>query len=135
LGSCHNWSSKDYKENGVQLSAARARNIDWQVYRHRKNGDTTDTFPFGYALTDSYICSVSQLFGHVQGVDFLSLEYYKGELKNEKRLLRLLSKRMKNEIDDETFANGHFIITQEEYLKEYKRCMGYRVNVWKKLGI
>ena len=68
-------------------------------------------------------------------MDFLSLEYYQGELKNEKRLLRLLSKRMKNEIDDETFANGHFIITQEEYLKEYKRCMGYRVNVWKELGI
>ena len=135
LGACHNWSSKDYKENGVQLSDERARNIDWQVYRHRKNGNMTNTFPFGYALTDSYICGVSQLFGCVQNVDFLSLEYYQGELKNEKRLLRLLSKRMKNEIDDETFANGHFIITQEEYLKEYKRCMGYRVNVWKELGI
>ena len=135
LESCHNWTSKEYKANGVELSWERARNIDWRIYRHRKNGDVSDTFPFGYALSDGYAGGTNKIHGHVQNVDFLSLEYYQGELKNEKRLLRLLSKRMKNEIDDETFANGHFIITQEEYLKEYKRCMGYRVNVWKELGI
>jgi hypothetical protein len=35
--------------------------------------------------------------------------------------LRLLSKHLKGEIDDELFAHGHFLITQEEYMKKYKK--------------
>ncbi len=135
LESCHNWSSKDYKENGVLLSAERARNIDWRIYRHRKNGDVSDTFPFGYALSGGYARGVNKIYGHVQEVDFLSLEYYKGELTGANRLLSLFSKRMKNKIDDETFANGHFIITQEEYLKDYKTYLDFRADIWENLGI
>ena len=71
----------------------------------------------------------------MQEVDFLSLEYYKGELTGAKRLLSLFSKRMKNEIDDELFSHGHFIITQEEYLKEYKKYMDFRADIWENLGI
>lgn len=135
LGACHNWSSKDYKGNGVELSWERARNIDWRIYRQRKNGDVTDTFPFGYALSDGYARGANKIYGHVQEVDFLSLEYYKGELTGANRLLSLLSKRMKNQIDDELFAHGHFIITQEEYLKEYKKYMDFRADIWENLGI
>ena len=135
LESCHNWTSKEYKVNGVELSHERARNIDWRIYRQRKNGDVTDTFPFGYALSDGYARGVNKIYGHVQEVDFLSLEYYKGELTGANRLLSLLSKRMKNEIDDELFAHGHFIITQEEYLKEYKKYMEFRSDIWEEIGI
>lgn len=135
LESCHNWTSKEYKVNGVELSHERARNIDWRIYRQRKNGDVTDTFPFGYALSDGYARGVNKIYGHVQEVDFLSLEYYKGELTGVNRLLSLLSKRMKNEIDDELFAHGHFIITQEEYLKEYKKYMNFRSDIWEDIGI
>ena len=135
LEACHNWSSIDYKENGVLLSAERARNIDWRIYRHRKNGDVTDTFPFGYALSDGYARGVNKIYGHVQEVDFLSLEYYKGELTGANRLLSLFSKRMKNKIDDELFAHGHFIITQEEYLKDYKTYLDFRADIWENLGI
>ena len=42
---------------------------------------------------------------------------------------------MKNEIDDELFAHGHFIITQEEYLKEYKKYMNFRSDIWEDIGI
>ena len=42
-----------------------------------------------------------------------------------KRLLRLLSKHLKGEIDDELFAHGHFLITQEEYMKEYKKYIDF----------
>lgn len=135
LESCHNWTSKDYKENGVLLSAERARNIDWRIYRHRKNGDVSDTFPFGYALSDGYARGANKIYGHVQEVDFLSLEYYKGELTGANRLLSLFSKRMKNKIDDELFAHGHFIITQEEYLKDYKTYLDFRADIWENLGI
>ena len=71
----------------------------------------------------------------MQEVDFLSLEYYKGELTGANRLLSLFSKRMKNKIDDELFAHGHFIITQEEYIKEYKRYMNFLDEVWKDIGV
>ena len=136
LESCHNWSAKEYKENGVLLSRERARNIDWSVYRHRKNGDISDTFPCGYALSDGFVRGANKLYRHVlDGTDFLSLEYYKGELTGANRLLSLLSKRMKNEIDDEVFAHGHFIITQEEYLKEYKKYMDFRSDIWEEFGI
>lgn len=136
LESCHNWTAKEYKENGVQLSAERARNIDWSVYRHRKNGDISDTFPCGYALSDGFVRGANKLYRHIlDGTDFLSLEYYKGELTGANRLLSLLSKRMKNEIDDEVFAHGHFIITQEEYLKEYKKYMDFRSDIWEEFGI
>lgn len=135
LESCHNWTSKEYKMNGVELSHERARNIDWRIYRQRKNGDVTDTFPFGYALSDGYARGVNKIYGHVQEVDFLSLEYYKGKLTGANRLLSLLSKRIKNEIDDELFAHGHFIITQEEYLKDYKKYVDFRADIWENLGI
>ena len=92
-------------------------------------------FPFGYALFDGCVRGANKLFGHVQEVDFLSLEYYRGEFMGANRLLSLLSKRMRNEIDDELFAHGHFIITQEEYLKEYKKYMDFRSDIWEELGI
>lgn len=136
LESCHNWTAKEYKANGALLSRERARNIDWQIYRRRKNGDITDTFPCGYALSDGFVRGTNKLYRHaMDGTDFLSLEYYRGELTGANRLLSLLSKRMKNEIDDELFAHGHFIITQEEYLKEYKKYMDFRSDIWEELGI
>ena len=49
--------------------------------------------------------------------------------------MRLLSKHLKGEIDDELFAHGHLLITQEEYIKEYKRYMNFLDEVWKDIEV
>jgi hypothetical protein len=46
-----------------------------------------------------------------------------------------LSKHLKGEIDDELFAHGHFLITQEEYIKEYKRYMHFIDKAWEDMGV
>ena len=136
LYSCHNWNASDYKNNGEKLSPEYERQIDERYRRYQENGDITDTFPCGYGLSNGFVQGINKLYRDVMdGTDFLSLEYYQGDYENEKRLLRLLSKRMKGEIDDELFAHGHFLITQEEYIKEYKRYMNFLDEVWKDIEV
>lgn len=136
LESCYNWRVEDYKKNGIKLSPTQAKNVNRRYYRLKQNGDITDTLPCGYALSNGFVRGANKLYRDViDGIDVLSLEYYRGELTGANRLLSLLSKRMKNEIDDELFAHGHFIITQEEYLKEYKKYMDFRSDIWESLGI
>ena len=91
--------------------------------------------PRGYGLSDGYVTGVNKLWRDVIETDILSLEYYRGEYADGKRLLRLLSKHLKGEIDDELFAHGHFLITQEEYMKEYKRYMHFIDKAWEDMGV
>lgn len=136
LEASHNWKSGDYVKNGVQLSPEKEKRINRRYEHHKQDGDITDTFPCGYALSNGFARGANKLYRDIiDGIDVLSLEYYRGEFTGANRLLSLLSKRMKNEIDDELLAHGHFIITQEEYLKEYKKYMDFRSDIWEELGI
>ena len=136
LYACHNWRAEDYKKNGVKLSIEKVENINRRYARYKENGDFTDTFPCGYVLSNGFAKGANKIYRDViDGIDVLSLEYYRGELTGGNRLLSLLSKRIKGEIDDELFAHGHFLISQEEYMKEYKRYMCFTKEAWEKMGV
>ncbi len=78
-----------------------------------KRGDTTDMFACGHGLSKSYeeICPTDT-------VDYLSLEYFRGNLGRNRRVLKVIQDFYHGELDVGDCMNAYHSILSEEYWKK-----------------
>lgn len=91
LHSIDAWTGKEAVERG--LSVKECREWDKRLSRLRKNGDIMDMTANGYFLNDD-----GKIYGECMHA-YCNLEFYRGELKDEKRVLGALSSYLKGELD------------------------------------
>lgn len=87
---------------------------EWKRYeRLLKRGDTTDMFACGHGLSKSYeeIC-------HKDTADYLSLEYFRGDLGRNRRVLKVIQDFYHGELDVGDCMNAYHSILSEEYWKK-----------------
>lgn len=83
--------------------------------RNRHYLDNSDMCVFGYFQDeDGYIYSECSY-------NYMDYEYYKGSLNGKKRVLKALSKCLKEEVEPADFGVAYHVILTEEYLKNFKR--------------
>ena len=87
---------------------------EWKRYeRLLKRGDTTDMFACGHGLSKLYeeIC-------HKDTADYLSLEYFRGDLGRNRRVLKVIQDFYHGELDVGDCMNAYHSILSEEYWKK-----------------
>ena len=67
--------------------------------------------------------------------DYLSLEYYNGRIDGKLRILKALSKYLKEEIPLDLLLNAYDIVMKEENLSKTKRYMNFLEQDLKDIGI
>ena len=85
----------------------------------KQNGDTSDMTAHGYWQREN---------GHIYWEcmhDYLSLEYYDGDFKGEKRILKALSSFLKGEISEDMLLNIYRIVLEEKELTDLKCNMDF----------
>ena len=82
-------------------------------------GDTTDMTAHGYWQREN-----GQIYWERMH-DYLSLEYYDGDCKDEKRILKALSSFLKGEIPEDLLLNAYRIVLGEKELKDLKYNMNF----------
>ena len=92
---------------------------DWRAEEHlerlKKDWDTTDLTYSGYSITES---------GHICNSDgshyYLDIEYFRGVLQNENRVLLALSNYIKEnrDISEDLLLNAYEIILKDEYISK-----------------
>lgn len=55
--------------------------------------------------------------------DYMSLEYYRGELNGKKRILKALGSFLKDEIDAVLLMNAYHILMSEEHIRQVREAM------------
>ena len=94
----------------------------------KQNGDTSDMTAHGYWQREN---------GHIYWEcmhDYLSLEYYDGDFKGEKRILKALSSFLKGEITEDMLMSIYRIVLGEKELGDLKRHMHFTEEVKRLAG-
>ena len=86
----------------------------------KKQHDIWGMMSHGY-----YLNHVGQIEYDVRMINYLNLEYYRGELKGKKRLLKALSNFIKGEIDISLLLRSHEIILREADFEAAKAYLLY----------
>ncbi len=85
----------------------------------KQGGDTSDMTAHGYWQRDN-----GQIYWECMH-DYLSLEYYDGDFKGEKRILKALSSFLKGEITEVMLMTIYRIVLGEKELKDLKYNMNF----------
>ena len=78
----------------------------------RKYGDSSDMNAWGYFIDDG-----GRIYSEVM-FNYMNLEFYRGDLNGQKKVLKALSNFIAEEIDIALFANAYHYILCKENLKE-----------------
>ena len=107
------WSVDDWKtngfvdSNGCLFNLTRFDRIEERLDSHRIYGDESDMCLVGKIIFDWGLVS----YDHVW--PYLDFEYYRGDFKGEKAIIKLLSNYYKGKIDEELLLNAYFILRSE----------------------
>lgn len=107
------WSVEEWKANGFvdsekyPFNSANFEFIQERLDSHREIGDFSDMCLYGKIMFESGVIS----YDHVP--PYLDFEYYRGDYKADKAILKLLSNYYKGEIDEELLLNAYFILRSE----------------------
>ena len=124
------WSYEKNQEDGYkELNDISKDLYDAQYEKYKKNGDYTDMCAVAYFI------SSGMFFYSDYEPGYLNLEYYKGDIKNEIRLLNALSLYIKDEIDSECLQKAISIIKQQEKIRKEISTFNYLDEVLKMLKI
>lgn len=94
----------------------------------KQSGDTTDMTAYGYWQREN-----GQIYLECMH-DYLSLEYYDGDFKGEKRILKVLSSFLKGEITEDMLLSIYRIVLGEKELADLKRHMHFTEEVKRLAG-
>lgn len=113
LHSLPTWDTEQAVKNGVPEK--ECEKWDQAFARFKKDGDITDMDAYGYCIRGK-----APLFADYPYYD---LEYYRGELKDEQRVLSALSEYMKDEIDliELLDAYGEAVLDRKAMLQIMRR--------------
>ena len=105
-------------------------NADSRYFSNKyHHGDSTDMTATGYFQDDD-----GKIFMECMH-DYLSLEYYNGRIDGKLRILKALSKYLKEEIPLDLLLNAYDIVMKEENLSKTKRYMNFLEQDLKDIGI
>lgn len=88
--------------------------------RLSEKGDSSDMFAYGYRLIESD----GEVY-HECDHDYLSLEYFYGDLSGGRRVLKTIQAYYKNKIDIANCMTAYHYILTDEHLKEQKKRNAY----------
>lgn len=105
-------------------------NADSRYFSNKyDHGDCTDMTAVGYFQDDDGKIYMECMH------DYLSLEYYNGRIDSKLRILKALSKYLKEEIPLDLLLNAYDIVMKEENLSKTKRYMNFLEQDLKDIGI
>ena len=99
-----------------------------QTDKLKQGGDTSDMTAHGYWQRDN-----GQIYWECMH-DYLSLEYYDGDFKGEKRILKALSSFLKDEITEVMLMTVYRIVLGEKELKDLKYNMNFMEETLNQAG-
>lgn len=94
----------------------------------KQGGDTSDMTAHGYWQEKN-----GQIYWECMH-DYLSLEYYDGEFKEEKRMLKALSDFLKGELSEDILLGIYRIVLGEKELEDFKRYVNFAEETKRLLG-
>lgn len=97
--------------------------------RRKRTGDSSDMTATGYFQNED-----GSIYSECMH-DYLSLEYFDGNLDGKLRILKALSMYLKGEIWIDLLLNAYDVIMKEEELKKAKDGLYYLDDVLKEIGI
>ena len=104
-------------------------NADSRYFSNKyDHGDSTDMTANGYFQDDDGKIYMECMH------DYLSLEYYNGRIDGKLRILKALSKYLKEEIPLDLLLNAYDIVMKEENLSKTKRYMNFLEQDLKDIG-
>lgn len=127
LDSLITWDEKEGVKRGCKQE--QCKGWDKTVERMKDHGDISDMIACGYFLTDD-----GNVYSECMHA-YYNLEFYRGELKNEKRTLAALSSYIKGEIGIEQLMNIYRIVLQQKDATERIKCLGMYDETLKQLGL
>lgn len=127
LYSIDTWGEKEAAGKGLPQKDCLGR--DKQLSRLKKNGDITDMVACGYFLRDD-----GSVYGECMHA-YYNLEFYCGELKDEKRVLGALSSYLKGELALDTLLDAYHIYLQQKSVSDKIKLLGVPDKMLKKLGL
>lgn len=110
------WDSVNFRRNG--FSNEESSHADRRVHRLIVGGDRSDMIAYGYFVNDD-----GSVFFECMH-DYLSLEYYAGELQGPQRTLKAISNYHKHKIGMDLLLRAYSHIMAEEYTIQDRKCLG-----------
>ncbi len=127
LDSLITWGEKE----GVKRGCTQEQCKGWDKIKERvkQSGDISNMIANGYFLNDDgsiyYECMHA----------YYNLEFYRGELNDEKRTLAALSSYIKGEIGIAQLMDIYRIVLQQKNANERIKCLGMYDETLKKIGL
>ena len=111
-----NWDSKKLAENGFSDGKGVGKR-DFKAWdrirqRHREGGDSSDMCYTGYFYDDNLLLDRDTVW------TYLDLEYYRGELDDERSILKVMASYLKGNINGEVLMEVYHILAQRNLLNK-----------------
>lgn len=124
LTDMYTWGGFELAENGYKNGKSHKNNekdfegIDKLIKRHEESGDISDMIAAGYFVNDDGTIYHDHTIGSEIYLDY---EYYRGELKGQRRILKADSNYLNGEIGLDLLMQAYQTIMLEEKLEEMKK--------------
>ncbi len=93
-----------------------------EIRKYLKSADSSDMTAYGYFQDDRY-GRRGRIYWECMH-DYVSLEYYRGNFKRGKRILKAVSNFLKGELDLDYVLNAYHIILNEENAGYFRKALG-----------
>ncbi len=112
------WNAETLIKNNFRATGPYVQKADTNLEIYKNSGDSSDMQAFGYEYYKE--CGLNYKDGHA--TCYLDLEYYRGELKGELRLLKPFAAYVRRECGKQLAFNSYSLILKELELENQRKA-------------